>query len=261
MNSSNNQVVAITGGGSGIGLGTAEVLAQAGYKIALIDINADALHTAKESLEDHADNLLTITADITDSRQMANAISQTVEHFGALDKFVANAGIRVPLTPFIDTPDELWDKVIRVNLSGVFIACREAARIMVRNKSGAMVIISSLNAFSSRVGQVAYCSSKAGANQLSRALALELAEFGIRVNSVCPGTVNTAMFKLAQSQDSGDLLKQRIYGSAERFRPGIPMRKIAEPVEVANAIKFLLSDDASHITGISMFVDGGESII
>lgn len=261
MSKVNGQVAMITGGASGIGFETANTLAAAGYRLALIDINEEALQATAKSLNCDQSQILTIAGDVADAADMSGAVNKILGHFGSLDKLVASAGIRVPLTPLIDTTDELWEKVLRINLTGVFVTCREVAREMIKNKSGSIVIVSSLNAFAGRVGQMAYASSKAGANQLSRALALELAGSGIRVNSVCPGTVNTAMFKLAQSQDSGDLLKERIYGSAERFRPGIPLRKIAEPSEIAAAIKFLLSDDASHITGLSMFVDGGESII
>jgi 2,3-dihydro-2,3-dihydroxybenzoate dehydrogenase len=132
---------------------------------------------------------------------------------------------------------------------------------MIAAKSGAIVAVASLSGFAPRIGQSAYCVSKAGVIQFARTLALELAEHRIRVNSVCPGTVNTALIKQAQAQDGPQILQDRIYGNAARFRPGIPLRQIAEPEDIAATILFLLSPAARHITGQTIFVDGGESIV
>ena len=132
---------------------------------------------------------------------------------------------------------------------------------MIAARSGAIVTVASLSGYAPRIGQSAYCVSKAGVIQFTRTLALELSEHCVRANAVCPGTVNTAILKQAQTQDGPQVLQERIYGSPARFRPGIPLRQIADPEDIAMTILFLLSSAARHITGQTIFVDGGESIV
>jgi 2,3-dihydro-2,3-dihydroxybenzoate dehydrogenase len=256
------QAIAVTGAANGIGLETARMLAARGASVALIDLDSVALASAAQLFsESNHQAVMTIAADTADTDAMENAIAEVLRRFGRLDALVANAGIRMHSTPIVELEDEIWDRVIRVNLRGVFVSCRAAARPMIEKKAGCIVVVASISGHAVRIGQSAYCASKAGAIQLGRVFALELAEHRIRVNTVCPGTVNTAMFKLAQAQDGPQVLQERIYGSASRFRPGIPLRQIAEPEDVASAIVFLLSSDARHITGQTVFVDGGESIV
>jgi NAD(P)-dependent dehydrogenase (short-subunit alcohol dehydrogenase family) len=192
---------------------------------------------------------------------MKPATDQAVAKFGRLDGLVANAGIRMRSVPFTELDEDVWDQIIRVNLRGVFISCRAAAPHMIAAKTGSIVTVASISARLARLDQSAYCASKAAVIQLSRALALELAQHGIRVNAICPGTVNTAMFQKALVQDGDKILHDRIHGSATRFRSGIPLRRIAEVEDAAGSILFLLSDAARHITGQALSIDGGESII
>ncbi len=256
------QVIAVTGAASGIGLTTAGRLAAGGAKVALIDLDEATLAAAAGNLAAAGRNVLAIPADIADAAAMEAAMTRVVQRFERLDGFVANAGVRMQSTPIVDLDDAVWDRVVRVNLRGPFVSCRAAARAMRGNTAGAMVLVASISGHAVRLGQSAYCASKAGVIRFSAVLALELAEHGIRVNSVCPGTVNTAMFKLAQAQDRGAKeLEERIHGSLARMRAGIPLRRIAEPEDVAAAVRFLLSADARHITGQALFVDGGESVV
>ncbi len=257
-----NQAIAVTGAASGIGFATVRRLLAEGARVAMIDIDRAALDAARKTAAAPDGRIMTLIADTTDTPAMEKAVADVVEGFGCLDGFVACAGIRMQSTRILDLADEAWDRIVRVDLRGVFVACRAAARPMIARKSGAMVTIASLSGQAPRIGQSAYCASKAGVIRFSAVLALELAEHGIRVNSVCPGTVNTAMFKLAQAQDGGAKeLQERIHGSLARMRAGIPLRRIAEPEDVAAAVRFLLSADARHITGQALFVDGGESIV
>jgi NAD(P)-dependent dehydrogenase (short-subunit alcohol dehydrogenase family) len=255
------KVVAVTGSASGIGLETARQLAASGARVALIDVDAAALPTAERAIPHAEGQLLSIAADTAETLQMERAVEAITARFGQLDGLVANAGVRMRSTLTMHLEDEVWDRLMRVNLRGVFVACRAAARPMIAAKSGAIVAVASLSGFAPRIGQSAYCVSKAGVIQFARTLALELAEHRIRVNSVCPGTVNTALIKQAQAQDGPQILQDRIYGNAARFRPGIPLRQIAEPEDIAATILFLLSPAARHITGQTIFVDGGESIV
>jgi 2,3-dihydro-2,3-dihydroxybenzoate dehydrogenase len=255
------KVVAVTGSASGIGLETARQLASSGASVALLDIDARALAVAERTIPHTEGQLMSIAVDTAETSQMESAVQSTTARFGRLDGLVASAGIRMRSTRVTELEDDVWDRLMRVNLRGVFVACRAAARPMIAANSGAIVAVASLIGFAPRIGQSAYCVSKAGVIQLSRALALELAEHRIRVNAVCPGTVNTAILKQAQAQDGPQTLQDRIHGSTTHFRPGIPLRQIAEPEDIAATILFLLSPAARHITGQTIFVDGGESII
>ena len=255
------KAVAVTGAANGIGFETARQLVASGGSVAMIDVDSQALSVAERTLSHAEGQIMSITADTAVTSQMENAMQAITARFGRLDGLVANAGVRMRSTRVTDLDDDVWDRLIRVNLRGVFVACRAAARPMIAAKSGAIVCVASLIGSAARIGQSAYSVSKAGVIQLVRTLALELSEHHIRVNAVCPGTVNTAILKQAQAQDGAQTLQERIYGSTAHFRPGIPLRRIAEPEDIAATILFLLSPTARHITGQAIFVDGGESIV
>jgi len=251
----------VTGAASGIGFETTRQLVLSGSRVAMLDLDEPGLAAAASKIP-HADGqLMTIAADTAETPPMEGAVRAITERFGRLDGLVACAGVRMRSTLAADLEDEVWDRMMRVNLRGVFVACRAAARPMIAAKSGALVVIASLSGQAPRMGQSAYCVSKAGVIQLARTLALELAEHRIRVNAICPGTVNTPLMKQAQMQDGPQVFEERIYGSLKRFRPGIPLRQIAEPEDIAATILFLLSPAARDITGQAIFVDGGESIV
>ena len=254
-------VVAVTGGASGIGLATATQLSSLGASVVLIDLSKDLLEESAKSISDLGREVMTLSTDVVNSAEMDASIEAIISRFGKLDGFVACAGIRMVSARVIDLDDDAWDRIINVNLRGMFVSCRAAARQMALAGSGAIVTIGSLSGQAPRVGQSAYSVSKAGVIQLTRVLALELAEKGIRVNTVCPGVVNTAMMKLSRAQDGEDVVNRKLYGSLSEFRVGIPLRRYAEPEDVADAVVYLLSPGAKHLTGQSLFVDGGESIV
>jgi NAD(P)-dependent dehydrogenase (short-subunit alcohol dehydrogenase family) len=255
------KVVAVTGGASGIGFETARQVLEDQGSVAIFDLDAEGLERAKASLAHHGDRVFAAVADSTQLGPMTQVVNQAVDKFGRLDGLVANAGIRMRSVPFVDLDEAIWDEIIRVNLRGVFATCRAAIPHMIAAKSGSIVTVASLSGQMARLDQSAYCASKAAAIQLSRALSLEMAQYKVRVNSVCPGTVRTAMFEKALMQDGEKIVHDRIYGSADRFRSGIPLRQIAEPQDVAGSILYFLSDAARHVTGQSLFIDGGESVI
>ena len=255
------KVIAVTGGASGIGLETARQVLECGGSVAIFDLDARELDRGRAVLAHYGDRVFAAVADVADSSAMTRVTDQAVEKFGRLDGLVANAGIRMRSVPFTELDEDVWDQIIRVNLRGVFVTCRAAAPHMIAAKAGSIVTVASISGQVARLDQSAYCASKAGVIQLSRALALELAQHKVRVNVICPGTVNTAMFQKALVQDGDKIMHDRVYGSATRFRSGIPLRRIAEVDDPASSILFFLSEAARHITGQTLFVDGGESII
>ena len=255
------KTVLVTGGASGIGLETVRCLAGLGATVAILDLAKDDVDTQVDSLRADGYEAFGCVADITDSTAVTEAFESVLQRTGSLDGLVANAGIRMRSRPVVDLKHVVWDNLIRVNLTGTFLTCQAAARIMCAQRSGSIVTVASLSAHDARVNQSAYCVSKAGVVQFSRVLALELAQMGVRVNAVCPGTTATAMFTTALEQEGESIIRDRIEGSLSAMRGGIPLRRVADPIDPAAAIVFLLSEAARHITGQSLLVDGGESLV
>jgi len=255
--------IIVTGGAGGIGLEVSRQLLEQGAAVTLFDLREQDLASAREALGAVApdDRLLGCVADCTDSAAVGRAMAQSVARFGKVDGLVVNAGIRMKSVPLMELDEEVWDNLIRANLRSVFVTCKAAVPHLIEAGGGGIVTVASLSGHLARLDQTGYCASKAGAIQFSRALALEMAQHKVRVNIVCPGTVRTPMFERALAQDGAKVEHDRIYGSADRFRSGIPLRRIAEAEDVASLIGYLLSDVARHLTGQVVFVDGGESLI
>lgn len=248
--------VVVTGGASGIGRAVVLRLLRTPHaRVAVIDA---AVSDAEQGLS--ADGrLLSVTADVASESAIGNAFDTVVSAFGPIRGLVTAAGIRMRSTPVADLALDTWNQVIGTNLTGTFVSCRAALGVM--PGPGAIVTLSSISGLRGRLGQSAYGVTKAGIIQLTRVLALELAARDVRVNSVCPGVTATPMIELARAQESGDTVADRIGGNTAVFRPGIPLRRIAQPDDPAGVVEFLLSDAARHITGQAISVDGGESVI
>jgi len=239
----------ITGAAAGIGRATAELFAREGARLVLADINTDGLSALRDSLADVAADVALVTADVSkppDARQM---IEVAVEHYGRLDIAVANAGI-IPLASIVEATPEGWDEVMSIDGRGMFLTCKYAIEQMITTGGGSIVCLSSISGMAGQSRQSTYGPAKFVASGLTKHLAVEWAGNGIRVNAVAPGTINTERVQQLPNEPGGPEY-------LEAVKAAHPMGRLGEPSEVAEAILFLASDEASFITGAILPVDGG----
>jgi NAD(P)-dependent dehydrogenase (short-subunit alcohol dehydrogenase family) len=243
----------VTGGARGIGFAIAQRFADEGASVAVVSLHEESAARAAEQIG----GAVAIAADVCDEQALAGAVHETVEAFGRLDVMVNNAAT-IAIGPVVETSAETWDDVVRVNLRGVFLGCREAARRMIAQGDGGRIINASSGA--GRQGNAdiaAYAASKFGVIGLTQSLAVELAPYRITVNAYCPGHVtSTRMWDAideAVTARSGEIL-----GSAKRAAEAQPpLGRAGRPEEIAAAVAYLASDEAAYVTGASLLIDGG----
>lgn len=244
------RVAFLTGAGRGIGAATARLLAAQGAAVAVTDRDLEPAQEVAAAIVSAGGRALALPVDVTDAGQVEAAVQRTVDTFGQLDILVALAGILRDNLLFRLSEDD-WDSVIATHLKGSFLAARAAQRYMVPRRYGRMVFLSSVSALGNR-GQANYAAAKAGLQGLTRTLAIELGPFGITVNAVAPGFIETRMTRATA---------ERLGLSFEEFKAqaaqAIPLRRVGQPEEVAHAIAFLASDEASYISGQVLYVAGG----
>jgi NAD(P)-dependent dehydrogenase (short-subunit alcohol dehydrogenase family) len=242
-----NQVIVITGGGSGIGRACANLFAREQATVVVLDWNEKAGQSTVREIENAGGLGLAITLDVANSQQVKAAIAKTVERFGKIDILFANAAIQV-IQSIDSTTDEQWEEITSANLKGTFVCCREVVPIMRRQRSGCIVIASSGHAFQSYAGYAAYASSKGGQLAMMRAIAIDCAADGIRVNCIIPGATETELLR-AHFRNNPE--------EEQRLLSKIPMGRLASPEDIARGVRMLASRDAAYITGTSLVVDGG----
>jgi len=242
----------VAGGSTGIGLAAAIALAKAGAKVAFCSHDPATLEPALAQVRHHGE-ALALRADVTSAADLAHLIEATVSAFGGLDYLVYSAGIQTYGT-VVDTPEELFERTLAVNLTGAYLAARHAIPRMIERGGGAIVNVSSVQGLACQTGVAAYAASKGALNALTRAMALDHARERIRVNAICPGSVDTPMLRR-----SADLFKgaATLEEKLEDWGRMHPLGRIASPAEVAEVILFLLSERASFVTGAEIRVDGG----
>jgi len=248
------RVALITGAAAGIGRASAELFAERGYRVALADCDQDRLDTATSAIVKKGGEAMALLLDVVDRDACEAAADRVARTWGRIDALVANAGIQVGGS-LLETPDQDWQRILAVNLNGTAYSARAVIPSMLDQGSGAIVIVSSVNALVGATGMAVYDMSKAAVLGLARSLASEYGARGIRVNAVCPGNTLTDFHidAMAQKGISADEVRDmtRGYGLLGR---------IAEPREIAQSIAFLAGDDASFITGQTLAVDGGFSV-
>jgi NAD(P)-dependent dehydrogenase (short-subunit alcohol dehydrogenase family) len=239
------KVAIVTGAGSGIGRAAALLLAQRGAKVVVADLAEDG---GKETAAIIGTNAVFVKVDVADEASFKSLVDKTLSTFGRLDIAVNNAGIAIGGTEIAESDKETWDKVIGVNLTGMYIAVRAEVAAMLKTGGGSIVNMSSVAGVVAQVGQVAYITSKHGVIGVTKAAAIEYSGRGIRVNAILPGTINTPMVQKIVAENPGWV---------EKLTAGQPIQRLGEPDEIAEAIAWLASDAASFVTGASIAVDGG----
>jgi NAD(P)-dependent dehydrogenase (short-subunit alcohol dehydrogenase family) len=246
-----DKVALVTGAGQGIGLATAKAFAEAGASVVLADVNEQVVRTATDVLVNSGHKAIAVRCDVADDEQVASMVNLTVATFGRLDAAFNNAGIQTPQTPAADISNSDFDHTIAVNLRGVWNCMKYEIPQMLKQGGGAIVNTSSQGGVTGFPGQAAYIASKHGVIGLTRTAALDYAQKGIRINAVCPGAILTPMAEA--------LLRGNKEIEAELIK-AIPIGRLGQPDEIAQAVLWLCCPGASFVIGHALIVDGGFTV-
>lgn len=244
-----NKVAIITGARRGMGKADALLLAKEGAKVVVSDVSLEDCQSIVDEIKNNGGEAMAFQCDVSNKNEVENMVAETIKKYGKIDILVNNAGI-IQYKPFVDITEEDWDKIMSVNLKGYFLCAQAVAKEMIKQKSGSIVNVASIGMGQIGVGFpdiVHYCATKGGIAAMSEALAVELAQYNIRVNTIAPGAINTPM------ADWNKMDKAAQDASVVR----IPLKRFGKPEEIADLVLFLASDKSSYITGSAIVIDGG----
>jgi NAD(P)-dependent dehydrogenase (short-subunit alcohol dehydrogenase family) len=245
------KVALVTGAASGMGLATAQAFAEAGAAVVLADFREDAITKEAERLTGSGYNAIAVRCDVADEIQVEGLVEQTVSAFGRLDAAFNNAGVMARIAPTAESSSEEWDRVIGINLRGVWSCMKYELRQMERQGSGAIVNNASVGALTGNPGICSYIASKHGVVGLTRTAALEYIKHGININAVNPGLIDT---KIARDVVAGD---EQAYAEIAK---NVPIARAGRPEEIASVVLWLCSPGASYVVGHALTVDGGMTV-
>ncbi len=244
------KVAFVTGAANGIGRATALAFAREGASVVVADLSEQGNRETARMIEAAGGRALAVRCNVSREEEVKAAVDQVVETFGRLDFAFNNAGVEQPLTAVADLTEEAWDRIVDVNLCGVFLCMRHEIPLMLEQGGGAIVNTSSGAGVKGIAGQAAYCAAKFGIVGLTKAAALDYAKAGIRVNAVCPGIIETPMM----DRFSGGTPEGRARVVAQE-----PVGRMGRPEEIAAAVVWLCSDAAAFVVGHAMVIDGGQT--
>jgi 3-oxoacyl-[acyl-carrier protein] reductase len=245
-----DRVAVVTGGAQGIGAATAALLAAGGASVAVVDLTADRSASIVERITSDGGRALAVGCDVTDGAAVTAMVDRVVGEWGRVDILVNNAGITRDNLLF-RMPEQEWTAVLTTNLTSMFLCCQAVQKHMVDKRYGKIVNLSSRSALGNR-GQVNYAAAKAGVQGLTATLAIELGQFNITVNAVAPGYIATAMTAATAERVGATPEDHQKHAAA-----ATPLRRVGQPEEVASVIAFLASDEASYVSGQTLYVNGG----
>jgi len=242
-----DQVALVTGGTGGLGRSIAIGLAAAGATVVIADINLDGADEIVAEIESYGQRGLALAIDVTDARLVQAVTDKVWSEFGRIDILVNSHGVTTRI-PSVEFPEAEWDRIIAVNLKGVFLCCQIVGRAMIQQGHGVIVNMASIGGLIALPWSVAYCASKGGVVQLTRTLGVEWAPLGVRVNAIAPSTFNTPMVRRVIEVEPE---------YHERVVSNVPIGRIGEPDEIVGAVLFLASGASGMVTGMTLPVDGG----
>lgn len=242
MTNLNQKVVIVTGAAQGIGRAIAQRFGAEGARVVVGDVQADKAEAVAQGITDRGGSAIACEADVSDKTQVDAMFDTTLAQFGTVDVLVNNAGLVLPMIHFLEADEAWWRRIVDVNLTGVFLCSHRAAHIMARQEGGVIINMSSGGATRAHRGFTAYDATKGGIEAVTRAMALDLGPYGIRVNALAPGSIDTS----GMDEEARHLRGENI-----------PLGRIGEPEDMAGPAVFLASDDARYVTGHCISVDGG----
>jgi meso-butanediol dehydrogenase / (S,S)-butanediol dehydrogenase / diacetyl reductase len=248
----------VTGAATGIGCATAQALARDGYAVALVGRRAEPLEQLATELRENGGQAIAAPADVTSPEQAADAIGAAVEHFAGIDVLVNNAAVG-DSAPLLDESLERWEETLRINLTGAFLTTQLALPHLIERR-GAVVNVASINGMLAGPGWTSYCVSKAGLIMLAKCVANDYGRMGVRANAVCPGWVRTPMgdHDMDEFGHAHGIDREAAYELAHRQHP---LGRAGQPEEIADVIAFVASPRAADVTGATIVVDGGTSVV
>jgi NAD(P)-dependent dehydrogenase (short-subunit alcohol dehydrogenase family) len=245
------KVAFVTGAANGIGRASALAFAREGASVVLADISEDGCHETQRLIQQSNGRSIVVRCDVTQAEDVKSALSKGLEAFGRIDFALNNAGVEQPVTSAADLTEEDWDRVVNVNLRGVFLCMKYEIPLMLKQAGGVIVNTSSGAGVKGIAGQASYCASKFGLIGLTKAAALDYAKLNVRINAVCPGIIETPMM----DRFSGGTPEGR-----ERVIAQEPIGRMGKPEEIAESVVWLCSDAAAFVIGHAMVIDGGQTV-